>query len=438
MLRILDDRQAALAAWCRARLETELGGQGRRRGGAGGVGRARAGPVDVRVTALAQLGARRARWTRPRATPSRTSGRTLRARTRDVDRRVGGAAHRSRGARARASRATRPGAFSAGQLDDVHRWCVARERLRTGAAADEDDEPFALDAEDDALLLRIYQLPARAGSPTAARGVLAYEHLMVDEVQDFSPLELAVLLETHHRAALGHAGGRHRAGDRARARLLELGRAARRSSASRTSASSRCASATARRARSSTCAEHVLGPLQGDVRPVAPRAGAPVESFAFASAGECARVPVPRAQGAGARRAARRRSRCSRATPSRRGLYYEALVARRGADPAPGRRPGLLVHRRHRRHRRPPVEGARVRHRHPARRQRRVVPGDDDARRLLHVAMTRAAHQLWVTYTGPPSPLATRSPALDAPRRRRGLRLLFLTLPHSRASRGSG
>src|SRR4029453_8037254 len=33
------------------------------------------------------------------------------------------------------------------------------------------------------------------------------------------------------------------------------------------------------------CALHVLGPLSGDVRPVAPRAGAPVESFGFASAG---------------------------------------------------------------------------------------------------------------------------------------------------------
>jgi DNA helicase II / ATP-dependent DNA helicase PcrA len=32
-------------------------------------------------------------------------------------------------------------------------------------------------------------------------------------------------------------------------------------------------------------------------------------------------------------------------------------------------------------------------------------PATDDARRLLHVAMTRAAHQLWVTYTGAPSPL---------------------------------
>jgi len=28
---------------------------------------------------------------------------------------------------------------------------------------------------------------------------------------------------------------------------------------------------------------------------------------------------------------------------------------------------------------------------------------DEHARRLLHVAMTRAAHQLWVTYTGAPS-----------------------------------
>ena len=32
-------------------------------------------------------------------------------------------------------------------------------------------------------------------------------------------------------------------------------------------------------------------------------------------------------------------------------------------------------------------------------------PETDLARRLLHVAMTRAAHQLWVTYTGRPSKL---------------------------------
>jgi DNA helicase-2/ATP-dependent DNA helicase PcrA len=32
-------------------------------------------------------------------------------------------------------------------------------------------------------------------------------------------------------------------------------------------------------------------------------------------------------------------------------------------------------------------------------------PDNDHARRMLHVAMTRGAHQLWVTYTGTPSPL---------------------------------
>jgi len=32
-------------------------------------------------------------------------------------------------------------------------------------------------------------------------------------------------------------------------------------------------------------------------------------------------------------------------------------------------------------------------------------PNADIARRMLHVAMTRAAHQLWITYTGPSSPL---------------------------------
>ena len=69
--------------------------------------------------------------------------------------------------------------FSPGQLDDIHRWCVERERLRDGRAStrtdDGEDERYALDAEDDALLLRIYQrqrgrLPCdapRARSPTS-------------------------------------------------------------------------------------------------------------------------------------------------------------------------------------------------------------------------------------------------------------------------------
>ena len=63
---------------------------------------------------------------------------------------------------------------------------------------------------------------------------------MVDEVQDFSPLELAVLLD-----ATSAQRSVTLAGDTAQAiapehGFSELDRAARRSSASRTSASSRC------------------------------------------------------------------------------------------------------------------------------------------------------------------------------------------------------
>ena len=50
------------------------------------------------------------------------------------------------------------------------------------------------DSEDAALLLRAYQL--RVGSLKGRRGrPLRYRHIAVDEVQDFSPLEVRVLLD---------------------------------------------------------------------------------------------------------------------------------------------------------------------------------------------------------------------------------------------------
>ena len=35
--------------------------------------------------------------------------------------------------------------------------------------------------------------------------------------------------------------------------------------------------------------------------------------------------------------------------------------------------------------------------------------GDDESRHLLHIGMTRAAHQLWILVTGTPSPLLPRA-----------------------------
>jgi DNA helicase-2/ATP-dependent DNA helicase PcrA len=400
LLRIIDDRQAALVDWCRAQLAAEVTGKP---GGDDVLAfwDGTRGPADGRVTALAT-------WVRdsqldPAARNAvENAGRALRARTRDV---VGewAALLTDRQALGEGFGRHAPGVFSEGQLDDLHRWCVTRERLRTaGRAGDEQDERFALDAEDEALLLRIYQRQ-RGRIPDGAKGVLAYEHLMVDEVQDFSPLELAVLLDTTSAARSVTL-----AGDTAQAIAPEHGFsdwsalldflqiAHERVEPLRVSYRSTREIVDA--------AEHVLGPLMGDVRPVAPRAGAPVESFAFASAGECAELlshalkELQRVEpDASVALLARH--------PEQARVYYEALAqaevpgVRLVADQDFSFTAGIDV--------------TDVRQSKGLEFDIVILldvndasyPERDDARRLLHVAMTRAAHQLWVTYTGNPSPL---------------------------------
>jgi DNA helicase-2/ATP-dependent DNA helicase PcrA len=152
------------------------------------------------------------------------------------------------------------------------------------------------------------------------------------------------------------------------------------------------------------CAEHVLGPLQGDVRPVAPRAGAPVEAFGFASAGEASeflshalKELIRNEPAASVALVARH--------PEQARVYYEGLARaevpalRLVADQDFSFSPGIDV--------------TDVRQTKGLEFDIVILleagdasyPVADDARRLLHVAMTRAAHQLWITYTGRPSPL---------------------------------
>jgi DNA helicase II / ATP-dependent DNA helicase PcrA len=410
MLRIIDDRQAALATWCRGRLESELGGRPEAADALAFWDRT-SGPVDGRVTAFAH-------WVRDAALDPtarnvlENAGRAMRARTRDVLAEWAGLLT-DRGALAEGLARHAPGVFSPGQLDDIHRWCVERERLRgagrgssIAATDDGEDERFALDAEDEALLLRIYQrqrgrLPG--WDKRDPKATLAYEHLMVDEVQDFSPLELSVLLDaTSSLRSVTLAGDTAQAiapehGFSNWAELLDfLNIAHEKVEPLRVSYRSTREIVDA--------AEHVLGPLMGDVRPVAPRAGAPVESFAFSSSGECAdflshalKELVRSEPEASVALLARH--------PEQARLYYEALARAEvphlrlvddqdfsftaGIDVTDVRQSKglefdivILLE----------VTDA-------------SYPASHDARRLLHVAMTRAAHQLWVTYAGPPSPL---------------------------------
>jgi DNA helicase-2/ATP-dependent DNA helicase PcrA len=400
MLKILNDRQAELATWCRSELEAALAGRAEAEA-ALAVWDATSGPVDLRVTALA-------RWSRETelAATSRAAleaaGHKLRGRTRDV---IGewAALLTDRQALGRGFATHAPGLFSEAQLDSIHRWCVDRDRLRTGAADldEDDDETFALDSDDDALLIRIHQL--QKGPPAGPKGPVAYEHLMVDEVQDFAPTELAVLLDstTKERSIT-------LAGDTAQAiapehgfsswtdMLDDLGIAHDRVEPLRVSYRST--------REIVDCALHVLGPLSGDVRPVAPRTGAPVESFGFASAGEASEFlahalkELVRAEPLASVALIARH-------PEQARLYYEALSA--------AEVPSLRLVAAQDFPFRPGIDVTDVRQTKGLEFDIVILleategsyPEEEHARRLLHVAMTRAAHQLWVTFTGTPSPL---------------------------------
>ena len=86
-----------------------------------------------------------------------------------------------------------PGQFSARDLDRFMEWNRRRVDELGSALAGGLEADGALDPEDDALLLRAWQL--RVGR-LIGRGdrPIAYRHVVIDEVQDFAPLEVRVLL----------------------------------------------------------------------------------------------------------------------------------------------------------------------------------------------------------------------------------------------------
>lgn len=179
--------------------------------------------------------------------------------------------------------------FGPGQLDLVHQWCVRRARVRV--EGERDGETPALDTEDVALLLRIWQVLRGPIVDDEGRPI-RYAHMFIDEVQDASPIELKVLLGLVTKeqsvtlagdiAQRMFSGGDER-GEFDWSRTLEaLGLGAENGphavEALRVSYRST--------AEITTFARGVLGPLAHDAEPIATRHGPPVELFTFASIGE--------------------------------------------------------------------------------------------------------------------------------------------------------
>jgi DNA helicase-2/ATP-dependent DNA helicase PcrA len=226
---------------------------------------------------------------------------------------------------------------------------------------------------------------------------------MIDEVQDFAPVELAVLLDcTTPRRSITLAG------DTNQGIAPEHGFVSWTEMLERLGLPHACVEPLRISYRSTRqivdCALHVLGPLMGDERPQVPRLGAEVESFPFGSSGEACEFLVRMLRDLVHREPLASVALIARHAEQAR-LYFEAFSAaevpglRLVADQDFCFRPGIDVTDVKQ------TKGLEFDIVILLDANQESYPDSDHARRLLHVAMTRAAHQLWITYTGSPSPL---------------------------------
>jgi DNA helicase-2/ATP-dependent DNA helicase PcrA len=275
-----------------------------------------------------------------------------------------------------------------------------QERINAWIDGDHHAQP-ELDAEDDALLLRAWQL--RVG-PIPGRGgaALRYRHVAIDEVQDFSAVEVQVLLgclDTHQSITLAGDTQQHvlsDAGFTSWSRFFaDLGLTG--MEVETLEVSYRC---------SRQIAEFALGVL-GDLReddrpPLTVRSGPPVELFRFTDHGACLAFLTDALIDLAA---AEPLASVAVLTPSRElsALYHRGLES--GEVPRLRRvehqdftfAPGVEVTEIEQ------VKGLEFDYAILVEVSSTNFQDRPAARRLLHVGATRAVHQLWLTSVGTPS-----------------------------------
>jgi DNA helicase-2/ATP-dependent DNA helicase PcrA len=297
------------------------------------------------------------------------------------------------------------GPLSARDLRAAVEWCRARHEEMLAWAEGDPEAQAALDPEDDAILLRAWQrrigaLPARPGE------TLRFRHVAVDEVQDFSLLELCVVRDCladppsmtlagdTQQQTSNHAGTASwdaviaaldlpapevrtlRVAYRSTREIMEFGRA-------------------------------LLGPLAEDEAPETLRTGPPVEVFSFTDPGASVAFLAD-----ALRRLADEEPLASVAvlTPSTEAsaLYAEGLEqsevprVRRVESGRFAFAPGIEVTEIEQ------AKGLEFDYVVLADVSAQSFPDTPSSRRLLHVGATRAVHQLWVLAPADPSPLLPR------------------------------
>ena len=270
-------------------------------------------------------------------------------------------------------------------------------------------ESAKLDREDDALILRIIQRlrgPLLKSQTRGAAERLRYEHILIDEAQDLSPVELAVIMGTasKHRSVT-------MAGDVAQRLHMDNGftdwasmlRAIEPAKGDIDAEALMEVQPLRVQYRSThpiiELAQDVLGPLADPESGNAIRGGAPVELFQFAHNGEAVAYLAE-----ALRELMQQEPRASVALisrfPEHADTYYKGLKnaevphLRRIADQDFPFRAGIDVTDVRQ------VKGLEFDYVVLLEASKTIYPVNDENRHLLHIAVTRAANQLWVTSVG--------------------------------------
>jgi DNA helicase-2/ATP-dependent DNA helicase PcrA len=265
------------------------------------------------------------------------------------------------------------------------------------------EEVAALDREDDAILLRLVQKLRGPLLRGTGKDALVYEHVLIDEAQDLSPIELGVVLGTVSKAqsvtlagdvaqrlhmnngftswkgVLGELGLSHveieplRISYRSTEPIIEF-------------------------------AQGVLGHLADADAPKATRGGAPVELFRFSHSGDAVGFLAE-----GLRLLMQEEPLASVAViaryPEQADMFFGGLKkaetphVRRIADQDFPFKPGIDVTDIRQ------VKGLEFDYVVLVELNESSYPDDDEARHLLHIGATRAAHQLWTLASDKPSRL---------------------------------
>jgi DNA helicase-2/ATP-dependent DNA helicase PcrA len=272
---------------------------------------------------------------------------------------------------------------------------------------DEDDPAGRFDDEDDPILLRLVQLK-RGGLMPAGGDELSWQHVAIDEAQDRSALEIKVLLEAVH-APDGDPGKRSVtiAGDTAQRLVFDNSFSGWADLLARTGQP-----AIVRPLRLSyrstaevmLLAREILGPELAPDEPLAARPGEPVELHEFGDLGEAVAFLADALRNLMAREPTASCAVISR-HPEQADAYFEGL--RRAEIPALRRvrrdefnfQPGVDVTDVAQ------VKGLEFDYVVMVDVNAASYPDQRWARHMLHIGVTRAAHQLWLVSTGEPSPL---------------------------------